>query len=652
MEAVSQSGAEFLRVPLIPGEAPAGNWAAHYDVIFKHAAENGVRILPIIQSAGEAPTSPTQVVEGGSQSWGQFVNEAVGRYGYGGSFWAANPGLTPDPVIAWELDNEPNNNGISTHEAALEYGTFVAWAGPAIQAASRATAGRETEVLFGSLFLWGDKNSFENALSYMATAWEIPGVSEATTGVSIHPYEIESGSFSPKTPIQAFEYAVEHFRTGVAKHPGLNQLENGAAKTLWITETGWPAAGEYSVEPSGQATLLRESFNYAQRAAGSLKLQGFTWYNFRDAGGSKWDAACGLISGEGVKRPSWTTFQELAHAPKAPDVKVAYRDMSDANSLSGWQYTSETGWQQLFFWGHEVAPGSQPVILHYNEGTHIFFADAGREDRLTEWSWNKVTGWQQHALETDPVSPNSSPSGVVNNGRPEIYFADGGTNNEVTEIRLNGASWEQVRFYGDSASKNTSPSAVVTSGSVRVFFNDESNGNTMSVWVVTPTTIYSQRFGGDPFSSNSSPSAAWDGENVKAFFVDAADNDSLSAWVWTPSNLYQQNLYQDSAAPNSSPSAIQTPGSTQVFFADASRANIVGVWVWTPTTLYQTYLNGDPVAAGTSPSAVVGEAGQSVIYFSDEVTLGSVAVWEWGSTLVQTRLYGHLVSSGSSPGAS
>jgi polysaccharide biosynthesis protein PslG len=38
----------------------------------------------------------------------RFVGEAVKRYGRGGQFWAANPGITPLPVETWEIGNEEN----------------------------------------------------------------------------------------------------------------------------------------------------------------------------------------------------------------------------------------------------------------------------------------------------------------------------------------------------------------------------------------------------------------------------------------------------------------------------------------------------------------------------------------------------------------
>jgi hypothetical protein len=654
MPGVAEVGAEVLRVPLTPEEAPHGNWTLHYDPIFKRAAENGVRILPIIQSSGAAPTSPGQVVPEGEQSWGQFVEEAVGRYGYNGSFWYENPSVPLLPATTWELDNEPNNKGISTYVPASTYGSFVGWAAPEIQSVTEAHAAHGTEVLFGSLFLWGDESSFNNTLDYAATAWLAAGAPSAVTGFSIHPYDLESSSFKPGySQIQAFEYAVEHFRTGVTGHTGLNGLEHGAEKTLWITETGWPAEGpEFSVGTSGQATLLSQSFQYARNHSGSLKLQGYVWYNVRDAAGSNWAAYCGLVAANGTHRPAWATFQALANPPQGPEIRVAYRDTGDANSISGWEASTTSGWQQVFLWGHEVMAGSSPALLRYGGSTHIYFADADREDRITEWDWNKVSGWQQHFLETDPVSANSSPSAVYYEGRPEVYFADRATNNEITQIKLNGSTWEQVRFYRDEAAPNTSPSAVNTSGSVRVFFNDANLGEKMAVWTVNAVTVEMARLGGDQFAAGSSPSAVFDGQTMDAFFSDANDNGELSAWVWGPTTLYQQNYYVDPVAAGSSPSAVKTPGSVQVYFADAAHGNTMSVRVLVPGgETYQANFGGDAIAKGSSPASIP-NSGQQEIFFSDENTNGSIAFWEWGPTfLTQSRLYGHLVAPGSSPGA-
>jgi len=135
MAAAAASGVESVRIPLywfdiqpyatwsdIPwalrgrytaspdGGAPY-NWAAA-DAFMTAASRTGIRVLPIVLGAPRwaadpssnraipVPTSPSRYAE--------FCAAAVARYGTRGSFWAAHPELTANPVTAWQIWNEPD----------------------------------------------------------------------------------------------------------------------------------------------------------------------------------------------------------------------------------------------------------------------------------------------------------------------------------------------------------------------------------------------------------------------------------------------------------------------------------------------------------------------------------------------------------------
>ncbi|MFL5872265.1 MAG: hypothetical protein ACJ75T_02160 [Solirubrobacterales bacterium] len=643
MASIGKSGATLFRVPVVPSQTANGSDWTYYDEVFGNAAKNGVTILPEFQGRLNGQTGLPGAGE--KAAWTEWAKQVVRRYGYNGVYWTTHPEVPTRPVIAWELWNEPNNGAFWTI-SATEFGNFIAWAGPAVQAASESWGGQKTGVLFGGLLSWSGGTNYQ---TYLKNAYEVPGATGAFTGFAYHPYELDTSQFPGESRTQAFKKAVKGARSFLDGLPG------GSGKSLWITETGWPAEAEYSAGDSEQANLLLESFDWAIAEAAGLNLHAIVWNNHRDPTSSPatWQNRSGLRRGNGSYRAAWYAFQEKAKVPRwpipGPSVRVAYADAGQANSISGWQYGSGTGWQQMFLWGHEVAAGTRPAILGYEEGTHIFFVDANRENRLTEWSWNPVTGWQQNFLETDPVAAGSSPSAILVNGSPQIYFSDAATNRSIALMAYNGSSWQQSRFYGDPVAPNSSPSAISTPGSSQIYFADSAKGNTIAAWVWGSGSLQQSFFYGDPVAPNSSPSAISTPGSSQIYFADSAKGNTIAAWIWN-SSLQQSFLYGDPVAPNSSPSAILSGGTSEVFFADGAKSRAVAVWIW-GSTLQQVVLGGDSVAPNSSPSAIP-NGGSPQIYFADTNTNNSMALWEWTpTTLQQIRLFGHPVATGTSPGA-
>lgn len=643
MESVGKSGATLVRVEVTPAKSSNGaNWT-YYDEAFGSAAVNGVTVLPLIN--GRLNGGSGLPSSGEKAEYEEWLKKAVRRYGYNGVYWSSNPGVPARPAYAWEVWNEPNNANFGSITGS-DYGKFLAWAGPAIQAASESWGGQKTEVLFGGLLSWSGGINYQ---MFLKNAYEVTGAPSAFTGFAFHPYALDTSTFPPgKSRIDVFKEAVN------ASRSYLNSLPGGSGKSLWITEVGWPAEAQYGVGDSEQASLLSESFGWAKTQAGLLNLQAIAWYVHRDLGGAEiWQNRCGLQRSNGSYRAAWYAFQSAAGVPAwpipGPELEVAYADGGNGNSASGWQFGSGTGWQQMFLWGHEVAAGTEPVVLRYEESTHIFFVDANRENRITEWSWNPVTGWQQNFLATNPVMAGSSPAGVLVGSEPRLFFADAANGNTITIFRKAAGKWEQTPLGGDPVAANSSPSAIWNGSSTQIFFVDAAKGDTIAAWVWGPSAINLSRFYGDPVAENSSPSAIVAPGSVQVYFANAAKGNTISGWIWN-SALAQVDLYGNPVAKDSSPSAINSGGTSEIFFADAANSNAITVWIWN-SGLVQVPLGGDSVAAGSSPEATT-NGGSPQIYFSSENANRSIAYWEWTpTTLKQTRLYGHPVAAGSSPGA-
>jgi hypothetical protein len=302
MPLVGKSGASTFRVPMGGG---FGSEASDNNLVMA-AAENGVAIHAELSSG--TSSLPTGAARTEFIAW---AHRAVELYGYNGQFWAAHPSLPYRPITAWEVWNEPNNQGIG----ATEYAQLLNEVANTIQSASQSQAGRNTDVLSAGLLVWGNTGKgsvgYLGAMEYLAQAYATFGSNANVTGVAIHPYELDSGTFlngSKTSRIEAFKYAVAGYHTKLVE-----LAKGGSQKSLWITETGWPAEGPYAVGETEQASLLRQVVDYLRSNESSLNVKDLLWYNFRDAPGAEnWDNYCGLRAHDGHFRLAWTAFQEKA----------------------------------------------------------------------------------------------------------------------------------------------------------------------------------------------------------------------------------------------------------------------------------------------------------------------------------------------------
>lgn len=311
MDEVGRSGADLFRVPMAPSWTPKTgvnqyNWST-YDTLFGEAAKHGVRILPHfggrLDNTHHLPQSSEQA------AWTNWAQQAVTRYGYGGTFWAENPQIPYTPVIAWEMWNEPDVHGV----AASQFGWFLSWAAPAVQQASVGRSGQMTEILFGGLLSWSGGTNYQ---TYLSEAWSVPGASAALTGVALHPYAMES--WDNNVNFQTFKTTVQGARDFI------KTLSGGAGKSLWLTEVGWAAEGaEYAKGQPGQSWLLKEAIDWTQANAAALNMRVFIWYNYRDIEPEIWQYRSGLRRQNGEYRLAWYTFQQEAGALSWPPPKYA-----------------------------------------------------------------------------------------------------------------------------------------------------------------------------------------------------------------------------------------------------------------------------------------------------------------------------------------
>jgi hypothetical protein len=590
MDLVGKSGAEAFRVPLPP--------SLNNDSAVEAAAKKGVTIHAEISSGVALPTGAAR-----TSFLGNVYNE-VQRYGYGGQFWAEHSSLPYRPITTWEVWNEPNGSGIG----AAEYGVFLGEVANTIQAASQAKAGRGTNVVFGGLLVWGNSGkgekgsvTYTGAMTYLEEAYPYIAANPNVTGIAIHPYELNPETFhSGLGRIQAFEYAVRGFHNVLVE---LAELTGHPQKSLWITEAGWPAEGEYSVGLEGQATLLKQAIDFARANAGTLNLGDFLWYNLRDAGNSAiWQNRCGIISRNGSYRPAWYVFQQETGAPQWPVEAHPSVVLDPSNGLASvWRGTDGNLYETVApkgtwttfspTWGNlpaGVTPVGNPSALvdPYNGLSATWRGSNGNlyetvavSGKWTTFSptWGNLPGTVQVASDPDTVyehvngindvwrgtdgniydtvavsgkwttfSPTweNLPAGVSATGKPSAIY-DPSNGLSVTWRGTDGNIYDTVAVSGKwttfSPTWGNLPSGVKVSGDPEAVY-DPSNGLTV-IWRGTDGNIYETTSSGGKWTTFS---PTWNASLPVAVSVlgepsviDDPTNGITIVWEGTDGNLYE-----------------------------------------------------------------------------------------------------------------
>jgi hypothetical protein len=379
LDEAQASGATVWHQPL-EYNGPGGDWTNN-DKLVGEAWARGITILPTLQTGDLflVPTDPDW------EGWSTWVTEAVERYGVNGSFWEGK--VDPTPITAWEVWNEPNIVGAEPRPAeAQNYGVFLAYSAETIQRAALARAGVPTNVLFGGV----NMQVGESYEAFLGGAAEAGGLSPNVTGIALHPYAFAGGAAGMAAEIGG----VRDF---------LDALPQGADKSLWITEVGWPTHGHVpageTVSGEGAAALLAESFEWVKANAEADKIETVDWYNLRDFGGTTWDGWSGLIGQDGAYHPSWYAFQEQTGAETSGERWAAFQ--ADTGTL--WLYSTRGGYQDT---GIPMMPGASPTIAA-RPGGGALVSFQGIDGSTATFSTR--TGTLVAGLAAAPESANENP---------------------------------------------------------------------------------------------------------------------------------------------------------------------------------------------------------------------------------------------------
>jgi hypothetical protein len=361
MELLEESGSKVFRVVIGQGGA--------YDLIFRRAAEHGIRILPdIVGVAGYGnlipPVDPGKTTR---EAWDNKLTGIIERYGQGGSFWTeietenvkrGEEGKAPIPILVpegWEIWNEPNTGKYgswpdtgtasrpSGHVHPGVYGQLLSESAAVIHAVAGNSADK---ILMGGLLSVRSKRPNLKAHPHaedhigIVEFIEDAGHINAYDALSLHPYAFKGAGKNPVPHDEAdIKKVTERVQENMlAARAALDEFgTTGEEIPIWVTEFGWPVNND-GAEPDGSHLLVSEEMqrdlltatvemmkgtSHLVENVPGLSIPKIVYYNVEDwvnelppnsGPPTGWDSHCGLVEdsgayGEhGAKRKAWGAF--------------------------------------------------------------------------------------------------------------------------------------------------------------------------------------------------------------------------------------------------------------------------------------------------------------------------------------------------------
>ncbi len=596
--------------------APA--WEATYDRYFKNAAQHGIEILPYLYTRKTGARAYYLTSEKSNyKEWLEFVELFAARYGQNGSFWVYNPSLPQYPVKTWEVWNEPNlgKNCPSEKCDGQTYGEFLVGTSAAIHAAQ---SGYSPVVLFGGIYMEAFEALPNPITSFLKKAAKAPGINSAYDGLSIHPYALgnEGGSRSEAQ-------LAAGVRSNIVE-AGKAQGEAGLpSKPLWVTEVGWPVAGEgaQSVSPDEQAGLLNETYNWLKENWATYNVKYAAWYFYKDISGEpNWAGNAGLRASNGAFRPSWWVYQAQTGTTPWPGGQMAFQ----ANTNQLFVFSTGTGAGNT---GFGMAASTSPSVTTLGNGEWVSaFQSSGNQ------LWIRL-GSTEYGNTGFGMATGTSPSitTLQKEGHPtEEWVIAFQSNGSQLWTRRSNTAYENTLF---GMAPGTSPSvAPFANGEYVMAF--QSNGN--QLWTRRSNGAFENTSLG--MAPGTSPSVAMlaNGEYVMAF---QSNGNQLCI---RRSNGAFENTGLGMAA-GTSPSIATLPGSEYIV---AFQANTGSLWTKMSSGSVGNWEQG--MRGGTSPSVTgLARGGYEIAFQANTSEL--IAVGTSGGTTTKQGMAAGTSPSISSP---
>ncbi len=285
----------FVWSAVQPSASSPLDWS-YYDAIVGEAAEQGIHVLPTVYSSPPWAAAKTNHPpnKGHLDDFREFVRAAVERYGPRGEFWDTHPAISPEPIVWWQLWNEPNfpNFWYRKPNPKQYVGLLRNFRGAV------KTGNPEAKVVLAGLFPRPAVKRGIDLEPYLTAIYRHRG-RPLFDAAAIHPYAARPSVALAN--IRAARRIMVHFRD--------------RRTPIWVTEIGWADGGvrtPLTVGSKRQAFYVRKTFGLLAKNRKRLKIAGVIWYSWRDLPGGIWFNHTGLFrQGSGPPKPAWRAFVGL-----------------------------------------------------------------------------------------------------------------------------------------------------------------------------------------------------------------------------------------------------------------------------------------------------------------------------------------------------
>jgi hypothetical protein len=262
---------------------------AAVDRVVLAAARNGLDVLPVVHDtpewawkyAGNFESPPANPAD-----YATFLTALVARYGPKGTLWTSHPQAKARPIRQWQIWNEPSLQSYwYDRPFAPSYVDLLRAARPALRAADPGA----------KLVLAGFPNRSWEALRAIYAA----GGHGLFDAVALHPYV----------------GTVTNILRVIRLARSAMKANGDAALPIWLTEVSFPASRGVTKKPesfettaSGQATLLRRTFEKLAAERKRLNIGHVIWYTW--------------LSAEGKQAPLWSSYSGLRRVRRGKTVST------------------------------------------------------------------------------------------------------------------------------------------------------------------------------------------------------------------------------------------------------------------------------------------------------------------------------------------
>jgi hypothetical protein len=319
---VAETGAKRLREDLEWEriEPQDGQWEwSETDDLYRTAAEHGMTILPLADSppcwavpAETAREDCGQTYPVSNAAYAEFVARSAARYGPGGEFWKAHPGLNQSLAPRYfEIWNEPYFPSFTNGDVdpARYAGLYKA----AVVAGRKANP--ETRYLVESAVDVPNPEG-EGWVNWAAGMVKAePAIRKYIDGIAVHPY---ADNHDPG-------YEPANGTDSSFKNTDLiyeDWVEQGINRPIWITEVGYASCNdgaERCVPGQTQATREEQKSEWLRDLFDELGEEHYGFvhavylYNFREWGvlggpNDQFAEWFGILNDESERLPAWYSF--------------------------------------------------------------------------------------------------------------------------------------------------------------------------------------------------------------------------------------------------------------------------------------------------------------------------------------------------------